>query len=104
MARLFAAVDSTAIPLSGELHLTLSVEGKPDWRGRHAATPSPDWRVRGAPKAASCRTASNRTGVPDRGRRSAAGATAQHRTGGEVTDRVMTRCGVQVTTEVAGTG
>src|SRR5262249_43725696 len=47
------SVDSTAITLSGELHLTISLEGKSpiDVDVPRALTPSPDWRVRpAAPK------------------------------------------------------
>ena len=109
------AVDSTAIPLSGELHLTLSVEGKApiDVDVPRALTPSPDWRVRpAAPKTTPLPDGRERWEQAFRLEPFQTGAAVplpvqplSYRTGNEVTDRVMTwkPLRIQVTTEVGGT-
>lgn len=109
------SVDSTAIALSGELHLTLSVEGKApiDVEVPRGLTPSPDWRVRpAAPKVTTLPDGRERWEQEFRLEPFQTGMAVplpvqplSYRAGNEVADRVMTwkPLTIRVTTEVAGT-
>jgi hypothetical protein len=109
------AVDATTIPLSGELNVTLSVEGKApvDVELPRALTASPDWRVRAAaPKMSPLSGGRERWEQAFRLEPFQTGAAVllpvqplNYRTGNEVTDRVLTwkPLAIRVTTEVTGT-
>jgi hypothetical protein len=109
------SVDSTAIPLSGELHLTLSVEGKApiDVDVPRTLTTSPDWRVRpAAPKTTSLADGRERWEQEFRLEPFQTGIAVplpvqplSYRSGNEVSDRVTTwkPLAIRVTTEVTGT-